>query len=45
MQEAYRTPDRLYKKRNSSHHIIIETLNAQNKENIKSSKGKMSTNI
>ena len=50
IQEAYRTPNRLDQKRNSSHHIIIKTkIKAQNKErilkNIKSSKGKMSSNI
>ena len=38
IQEAYRTPNRLNQKRNSSCHIIIKTSNAQN--NIKSSKGK-----
>jgi hypothetical protein len=32
IQEAYRTPNRLDQKRNSSHHIIIKTPNAQNKE-------------
>jgi hypothetical protein len=31
-QEAYRTPNRLDQKRNSSHHIIIKTANAQNKK-------------
>jgi hypothetical protein len=30
--EAYRTPNRLDQKRNSSHHIIVEMPNAQNKE-------------
>jgi hypothetical protein len=34
MQEAYRTSNRLDQKRNSSHHIIIKTSNAQNKERI-----------
>jgi hypothetical protein len=34
IQEAYRTPNRMVKKRNSSHHIIIKTSNAQNKERI-----------
>jgi chromosome segregation ATPase len=33
-QEAYRTPNMLDQKRNSSHHIIIKTPNAQNKERI-----------
>jgi hypothetical protein len=32
IQEAYRTPDRLNQKRNSSHHIIVKTPNGQNKE-------------
>jgi len=32
IQEAYRTPNRLDQKRNSSHHIIVKILNAQNKE-------------
>ena len=34
IQEAYRTPNRLDQKRNSSCHIIIRTPNAQNKERI-----------
>ena len=34
IQEAYRTPNRLDQKRNSSHHIIVKTPNAQNKERI-----------
>jgi hypothetical protein len=34
IQEAYRTPNRLNQKRNSSHHIIIKTPNALNKERI-----------
>jgi hypothetical protein len=34
IQEAYRTPNSLDKKRNSSHHIIIKTPNAQNKVRI-----------
>ena len=34
IQEAYRTPNRLYQKWNSSHHIVIKTLNALNKERI-----------
>jgi hypothetical protein len=34
IQEAYRTPNRLDQKRNSSHHTIIKTPNAQNKERI-----------
>jgi hypothetical protein len=34
IQEAYRTPNSLDQKRNSSHHIIIKTPNAQNKERV-----------
>jgi hypothetical protein len=34
IQEAYRIPNRLDQKRNFSHHIIIKTPNAQNKERI-----------
>ena len=34
IQEAYRTPNRLNQKRNSSRHIIVKTPNAQNKERI-----------
>jgi hypothetical protein len=34
IQEAYRTPNRLDQKRNSSQHIIIRTTNAQNKDRI-----------
>jgi hypothetical protein len=34
IQEAYRTPNSLDQKRNSSHHIIIKTPNAQNTERI-----------
>ena len=34
VQEAYRTPNTLDKKRNSSHHIIIKTPKAQHKERI-----------
>ena len=34
IQEAYRTPNKLNQKRNSSRHIIIKTPNAQNKERI-----------
>jgi hypothetical protein len=32
IQDAYRTPNRLDQKRNSSHHIINKTPNALNKE-------------
>jgi hypothetical protein len=46
IQEAYRTPNRLDQKRNSSKHIIIRTTNALDKDRIlKSSKGKSSNNI
>jgi hypothetical protein len=34
VHEAYRTPNRLDQKRNSSCHIIMKTPNAQNKERI-----------
>jgi hypothetical protein len=34
IQEAYRTPNRLDQRRNSCCHIIVKTLNAQNKERI-----------
>jgi hypothetical protein len=34
IQEAYRTPNRLNQKRNSSHHIIVKTKNAQNNERL-----------
>ena len=34
IQEAYRTPNRLDQKRNSSCHLIIKTTNAINKERI-----------
>jgi hypothetical protein len=34
IQEAYRTPNRLDQKRNSSCHIIIKTPNSLNKERI-----------
>jgi hypothetical protein len=34
VQEAYITPNKWDQKRKSSHHIIIKTLNAQNKERI-----------
>jgi hypothetical protein len=33
-QEAFRTPNKWDQKRKYSHHIIIKTLNAQNKERI-----------
>jgi hypothetical protein len=34
LQEAYRAPNWWDQKRKSSRHIIIKTLNAQNKERI-----------
>jgi hypothetical protein len=34
IQEAYRIPDRLDQKRNSSQHIIIRTTNVLNKDRI-----------
>ena len=34
IQEAYRAPNRLDQKRNSSLHILIKSPNAQNKERI-----------
>jgi hypothetical protein len=34
IQEAYRTPNSLDKKRNSCGHIIIKTPNEQNKDRI-----------
>lgn len=34
VQEAYKTPNKWDQKRKSSHHIIIKTLNVQNKERI-----------
>jgi hypothetical protein len=46
IQKAYRTPNRLDQKRNSSCHIIVKTPNALNKERIlKAVKGKRSGNI
>jgi hypothetical protein len=41
IQEAYRTPNRLDQKRNSSCHIIVKTRKCtKQRKNIKSSKGK-----
>jgi hypothetical protein len=34
IKEAYRTPNRLDQKRNSSRHIIIRTTNALNKDRL-----------
>ena len=34
IQEVYRTPNRLDPNKKFSHHIIIKTLNIQNKERI-----------
>ena len=40
LQEACRTPNKWDQKRKSSHHIIIKTLNTQNKERILKVQGK-----
>jgi hypothetical protein len=40
IQEAYRTPNRLDQKQNSSSNIIIKTSNALNKERILRAVGK-----
>jgi hypothetical protein len=40
LKEVYGTPNRLGQKRNSSHHIMVKTPNAQDRKNIKSSEGK-----
>ena len=46
IQEVYRIPNRLdQKKKNSSHNIINKTLYTEQRKNIKSSKGKMASNI
>jgi hypothetical protein len=45
IQEAYRTPNRLYQKRNSSHHIIIKTPNTLNKERTLKAVREKSSNI
>jgi hypothetical protein len=46
IQEAYGTPNRLDQKRNSSCHIIVKTPKCtKQRQNIKSSKGKRSSNI
>ena len=46
VQKEWRTPSNLDKKRNSPQHIIIKTLNAQNKERIlKGFRGEKSSNI
>jgi hypothetical protein len=50
IQEAYRTPNILDHKKNSSCHIIVKIPNElkeqkKEKKNIKSSKGKRSSNI
>jgi hypothetical protein len=45
VQEVHGTPNRFDQKRKSSHHTIIKTLNIQNKEKIKSSKGETISNI
>jgi hypothetical protein len=40
VQEAYRTLNKLNQKRKSSYHIIIKTLNTQNKKKLKGKKAK-----
>jgi hypothetical protein len=45
IKEAYRTPNRLDQKRNSSHHIITMTPNEKNNERILKAKGKRSNTI
>ena len=45
IQEAYKTPNRLDQKRNSSHHITIKTPNALNKEGILKAVREKSSNI
>jgi hypothetical protein len=46
IEEAYRTPNNLDQKRNSSCHIIIKTPKCtKQRKNIKGSKGKRSSNI
>lgn len=45
VQEAYRMPNTLDQKRNPPLHIGIKTLNVQNKDNIKSCRGKRPSNI
>jgi hypothetical protein len=46
IQKAYRTPNRLDQKGNSSCHIIVKTPSAQNKERIlKALREKKSSNI
>jgi hypothetical protein len=45
LQEANRIPNKLDQKINYSRHILIKTPNTQKKKNIKSSKGKSSSNI
>lgn len=40
VHEAYRISNILEQKRNFTHHILIKTLNVQNKESIKNYKGK-----
>jgi hypothetical protein len=46
IQEAYKTPNRLGQKRNSSHHRIVKTPNCtKQRNNTKSNRGKRSSNI
>lgn len=45
VQEAYKTENRLYHKRNSPDYIIIKLLSIQNKERILKASGKKRSNI
>jgi hypothetical protein len=45
VQEAYRIPNKLDQKSKSSCHIIIKTLNSENKERILKLQGKGPSNI
>jgi hypothetical protein len=46
IKELYRTPNRLNQQRKSSHHIIIKTLNVQDKERmLKAARKKRPNNI
>ena len=45
IQEAYRPPNRLNQKRNSSRHIVIKTPNALNKQKILKAVRKSPSNI
>jgi hypothetical protein len=46
IQEDYRTQNRLHQKRNSSHHLIVKTSNAEKKERLlKAERGKSQLHI